>query len=139
MADPAVKIDPVSQVFAQVGQQEIEHLVEGFYRGVKEDPVIGPMYLEAVKTRGEEDLSGATMRLKEYLVGRFGGPPVYVEKYGHPRLRARHFPFPVDQDGRDRWIAIMNKSLEERAFPKEVDETLRGFFANLSVHMINKN
>ena len=132
------KTDPVSEVYGLVGEEEIGKLVEGFYRGVEADPVVGPLYLQAVQQRGEKDLSGASTRLREYLVGRFGGPPTYVEKYGHPRLRARHFPFPVDQDGRDRWLRIMEASMAERKFPQAVDESLRHFFTNLSTHMINK-
>lgn len=131
------KQDLVAEVYAQVGQAAIEKMVADFYVGVEADPIIGPLYSKAMKERGEPDLAGAKLRLTEYLVGRFGGPPVYVEKYGHPRLRARHFPFVVTQEGRDHWVVIMEKAVKDRAFPAPVEATLLEFFSGLSVHMIN--
>jgi len=131
------KRDLVAELYAQVGQSEIEKLVDDFYVGVAKDPIIGPLYEKAIKERGEPDLGGAQQRLAEYLVGRFGGPPVYVEKHGHPRLKARHFSFPVTQEGREHWMTIMEGAVKSRKFPAPVEATMMEFFSGLSVHMIN--
>ncbi len=59
------------------------------------------------------DLKGAEERLRDFLIFRFGGPQRYLELRGHPRLRMRHAPFPIDQTARDRWIELMNNALAE--------------------------
>ena len=74
--------------------------IAAFYRQVPGDPILGPMY-------PAHDLAGAETRLRDFLVGRFGGPQRYIEQRGHPRLRLRHAPFPIDPAARDRWLELM--------------------------------
>ena len=73
-------------LYSLVGEKGFERLVAAFYRQVPSDPILGPMY-------PADDLDGAEQRLRDFLVGRFGGPPRYIEQRGHPRLRMRHMPF----------------------------------------------
>jgi len=84
-----------------------------------------------------DDLAGAEMRLRDFLVGRFGGPQRYIEQRGHPRLRARHAPFTIDQRARDRWLQLMNRALDETKLAPESDALLREFFASTATFMIN--
>ena len=83
-------------------------LVRAFYAQVPGDAILGPMY-------PAEDLPGAEERLRDFLIGRFGGPPRYIEQRGHPRLRMRHMPFVIDRDARDRWVQLMDRALDESA------------------------
>ena len=78
-----------------------EQLVAAFYRGVATDPLLRPMYPEA-------DLAPAAERLRLFLEQYWGGPATYSERRGHPRLRMRHAPFPVDRAASDRWLAHMS-------------------------------
>lgn len=71
--------------------------MRAFYAQVPTDDILGPMY-------PPEDLAGAEERLRDFLVGRFGEPPRYIEQRGHPRLRMRHAPFKLDQRARDCWL-----------------------------------
>ena len=80
------------------------------------------------------DLAGSEQRLRDFLVGRLGGPPRYIEQRGHPRLRARHAPFHIDQAARDRWLALMHEALEEAALPAEAEQFLRTFLGE-DVHV----
>ena len=84
------------------------------------------------------DLAGAEERLRDFLVGRFGGPTRYIEQRGHPRLRMRHMPFPIDQAARDRWMALMSAALHEAALPPDAADILRQFFEGMSTFMINR-
>lgn len=93
--------------------------------------MLGPMY-------PPDDLAGAEERLRDFLIGRFGGPPRYIERRGHPRLRMRHNPFAVTAGARERWMQLMIRALEEMRFPREVDATLRAFFEAVSTMMINR-
>jgi len=83
-------------------------------------------------------MAGAEERLRDFLVGRFGGPQRYIERRGHPRLRMRHAPFAVDQVARDRWVTLMDKALDGSDLPEDVVSTLRGFFGQTATFMMNR-
>jgi hemoglobin len=117
-------------VFDAIGEDGFARLVRAFYAQVPNDDVLGPMY-------PAQDLAGAEQRLRDFLVGRFGGPARYIEARGHPRLRARHAPFPIDQRARDRWVALMTRALDETRLPVEADQILRRFFDSTATFMIN--
>ena len=63
-----------------------------------------------------QDLADAEQRLRDFLVGRFGGPSRYIEARGHPRLRMRHMPFAITPAARQRWLELMARALEEPGF-----------------------
>jgi hemoglobin len=83
------------------------------------------------------DLKGAEQRLRDFLVGRFGGPPRYMEQRGHPRLRMRHAPFVIDSAARNRWVELMSRALEEARLPREVELALLPFFEGVATMMMN--
>lgn len=114
-----------------IGEDGFHRLVAAFYRQVPDDDILGPMY-------PADDMDGAEERLRDFLVGRFGGPQRYMERRGHPRLRMRHMPFPIDQRARDRWVELMGKALDEAGFPPEADAMLRSFFDAVATMMINR-
>lgn len=115
-----------------MGEDGFRRLVAAFYRQVPGDDILGPMY-------PPDDLAGAEQRLRDFLVGRFGGPPRYIEQRGHPRLRMRHNPFAVTAGARDRWLQLMTRALEEARFPSDVDLVLREFFDTVATMMINRH
>jgi hemoglobin len=119
------------EIYSLIGEEGFHRLVRAFYRQVPEDEVLGPMY-------PKHDLAGAEHRLREFLIFRFGGPQRYIEERGHPRLRMRHAPFPIDQSARDRWMKLMDTALAEAQLPAEVVETLRPFFDGVATFMINR-
>jgi hemoglobin len=75
---------------------------------------------------------------RDFLIGRFGGPHTYIEQRGHPRLRARHSPFHINQAARDRWMRLMNSAFGEAALPEEAQRVLRKFLDEMSTFMINQ-
>ncbi len=121
---------PDHEIFRIVGDEGFARLVAAFYRRVPADDILGPMY----KVR---DLADAEWRLREFLVGRFGGPERYIQRRGHPRLRMRHNPFRIDQVARDRWMALMEAALLEADLPAQVLPALRAFFHDAATFMIN--
>jgi hemoglobin len=121
-----------SQIYARIGEDGFARLVRAFYAQVPTDDVLGPMYAQV------GDLPGAETRLRDFLIGRFGGPMRYVEQRGHPRLRQRHAPFHIDEPARDRWIALMMRALDTAGLPADATEVLRTFFASTATFMINR-
>ena len=117
-------------IYGQIGEAGFERLVRAFYAQVPEDDVLGPMY-------PKDDMIGAEERLKDFLVGRFGGPQRYMEQRGHPRLRMRHMPFKLNQHARDRWVQLMDRALDEAKLPKESEDLLRGFFHHMATFLMN--
>jgi len=75
----------------------------------------------------------------EFLSGWLGGPDLFVEKHGHPMLRKRHMPFPIDQDLRDQWMYCMDKALDAEIDNPLLREGLRKSLAQLASHMINQH
>lgn len=118
-------------VYAAIGEEGFERLIAAFYARIPEDDILGPMY-------PADDLAGAEARLRDFLVGRFGGPPRYMERRGHPRLRARHMPFPIDRAARERWLQHMHGALDAAALPGDADAVLRAFFDAASEMLINR-
>jgi hemoglobin len=119
------------QLYDLIGEQGFERLIREFYRQVPGDDILGPMY-----PAGE--LDAAEQRLRDFLIGRFGGPQRYIEQRGHPRLRMRHLPFPIDQRARDRWVALMERALQQADLPAEAVRVLREFFDGTATFMINR-
>lgn len=118
-------------VFEIVGEAGFDRLTKAFYDRVPADEILGPMY-----PKGQTEQ--ARVRLRDFLVGRFGGPQRYIEMRGHPRLRMRHMPFPIDINARDRWVELMTEALDEVGFPTAVAESLRRYFADTATFMINR-
>jgi hemoglobin len=119
------------EVYSAIGAEGFKRLVAAFYQQVPQDEILGPMYTM-------RDLPGAEQRLRDFLIGRFGGPQTYIEQRGHPRLRARHSPFSIDHTVRDRWMRLMDNALGEAALPVEAESVLRKFFNEMSTFMINQ-
>lgn len=112
-----------------------ERLVDAFYEGVAEDPVLLPLYPE------QPDLTGARHRLTLFLAQYWGGPTTYTEERGHPRLRMRHFPFPVGPLERDRWLLNMAAAVQavcaDGDIPDGIDDELMGYFVSAAEHLRN--
>jgi hemoglobin len=119
------------QVYDIIGDEGFTRLIHAFYAQVPADPLLGPMY-------PKDDLAGAEERLRDFLIGRFGGPQRYIERRGHPRLRMRHMPFAIDAAARNRWVTLMDRALEEAKLPEEVTGLLREFFHGMATFMMNK-
>ena len=117
-------------IFATLGEKGFEQLTKAFYRRVREDELIGPMY-------PDKDWAGAEERLREFLLFRFGAVTKYLEKRGHPRLRARHMPFRIGIAERDRWVLLMGEATEEVVADAGVRDALMEFFAKVADFLRN--
>jgi hemoglobin len=120
-----------SNIYSLIGEQGFERLIAAFYKQVPHDDLLAPMY-------AGRDLAEAEQRLRDFLVVRFGGPARYLEQRGHPRLRMRHAPFPIDRQARDRWVRLMDAAFQEAQLPSAAEQLLRAFFASTATFLMNR-
>ena len=85
------------------------------------------------------DLEGSERKLYEYLTGYLGGPPLYTEKYGHPRLRSRHFMAEIGPAERDEWILCFRRAMDETIEHPKLREIIWAPIERLAFYMQNKD
>ncbi|CDM58788.1 MULTISPECIES: group II truncated hemoglobin [Rhizobium] len=83
-------------------------------------------------------LDGSQEKFYEYLTGYFGGPPLYTDKRGHPRLRSRHFVAKIGPVERDEWLLCFRRALEETIANPKLREIILPPIERLAYHMQNK-
>jgi hemoglobin len=92
----------------KTGIENVRLLVETFYDIMDSDPKA--LALRAIH---QSDLTEAREKLFMFLAGWTGGPQLYIERYGHPRLRARHMPFAIGESERDQWMYCMISAMHK--------------------------
>ncbi len=115
------------------GEAGVRQLVDRFYDLMDREP-------EAADVRAlhATNLKVSREKLFLFLSGWLGGPPLYVEKFGHPMLRARHLPFAIAERERDQWLWCMERAIAEQEMPDELREFLREKLRPLADHMRNR-
>jgi hemoglobin len=97
------------------GEPVVRQLVDRFYDLMDLDPAYA-----GLRALHPAALDGSRDKLHWFLCGWLGGPQHYVERFGHPRLRARHLPYPIGIAERDQWMACMVQAMREL----QIDDTL---------------
>jgi len=106
------------------GEPGIRRLVDDFY-----DVMDDAAFADGVRALHPPALDGSRDKFFWFLCGWSGGPNHYIERFGHPRLRARHLPYPIATTERDQWLACMQQALVRQPWPEAVKESLlRSFF-----------
>ena len=115
------------------GEAGLRSLVDRFYDLMDSAP-------EAKQIRAfhAKSLKQSREKLFLFLSGWSGGPQLYVERFGHPRLRMRHMPFAIDGEARNRWVSLMDRALDAAALPPDVTDTLRAFFHSTATFLRNR-
>ena len=115
------------------GDAGIRRLVDRFYDLMDTAPEAA-----TIRRLHAHSLKASREKLHLFLTGWTGGPPVYVEKHGHPRLRMRHFPFAISTRERDEWLWCMDHALDAHDMPDALRAMLRERFHQLADHMRNR-
>ena len=101
--------DTPATAFDQLGGEAgVRTLVDRFYDLMELEPAYA-----GIRALHAPSLDAAREKLFLFLTGWLGGPPLYMDRYGHPRLRARHLPFAIGIDERDQWLACMRQALTD--------------------------
>lgn len=110
------------------GFDAIDKLVDDFYEIMSTDPVAEDCFA----THSGRDIRDSAEKLKYFLSGWTGGPQLYLEKIGHPRLRMRHFPFKIGVKEADQWLYCMRKALAKSSIEPGLQEHLMVAFKNVT-------
>ena len=115
------------------GEAAVHRLVEQFYNIMDSDPEF-----TGIRKLHGESLDETRKKLFMFLSGWLGGPQLYVEQYGHPRLRARHLPFPISISERDQWMGCMQKAMATLEIDDRLLQELTRAFSQTADFMRNK-
>lgn len=123
----------VSVFEALGGEPVLRSLVEAFYARMDTDPACS-----GIRALHPASLDGSRDKLFWFLCGWSGGPEHYVERFGHPRLRARHLPFPIATPERDQWLSCMDHALGATGIAGPLRERLMQSFFKTADWMRNQ-
>jgi hemoglobin len=115
------------------GETGLRALVDRFYDLMESSPEA-----ETIRAFHAKSLKQSREKLFMFLSGWSGGPQLYMEKFGHPRLRMRHLPFAIGSVERDQWLWCMNKALDESQLDPRVIQYLKNRFAETADFMRNQ-
>jgi hemoglobin len=124
---------PSKEIFARMGQNNVFKMCRDFYEELEKTP-LRPMF--------PADMGEASKKIAAFLTGVLGGPQLYLQQHGPPRMRARHLPFPIDDAARDHWLGAFKKTLvdadKKYNFPPEHLPRFLRFLEEFSAWMVNK-
>lgn len=124
---------PIRSHYERIGGAGVVRaLVERFYALMDTLPEAAP-----IRGMHAPDLALSIDKLYEFLSGWLGGPQLYVEKYGHPKLRARHLRVRIGASERDQWMLCMRRALEETVADPQLRRELGDALARVAEHMRN--
>jgi hemoglobin len=133
MTDSPARTDQPDRLFRAVGGEDgVRRLVDRFYDLMDSLPEAA-----GIRAQHPPSLDESRDKLSWFLTGWLGGPQHYVQRFGHPRLRARHLRVAIGAAERDQWMLCMRRALEEQVADRLVVETLCGSLARLADHMRN--
>ncbi|KIA79238.1 group II truncated hemoglobin [Chromobacterium amazonense] len=115
------------------GEGVVRWLADRFYDIMDSEPAAKPL-----RDMHPADLSGSRQKLFMFLSGWLGGPSLYMEAFGHPRLRMRHMPFAVDEAARDQWMLCMRQAVSELVVEDGLKDKLLEAFYNTADFMRNR-
>lgn len=133
MTDTATAAGTADTPYARLGgERAVRALVDRFYDLME----LEPRYAE-LRAVHPTTLEGSRDKLFWFLSGWLGGPDLYISRFGHPRLRARHLPYPIGVRERDQWLACMAQAMDEQDFDPVLAARLKESFAGTADWMRN--
>jgi len=124
---------PSPEIYKIMGEANIFRMMSDFYKELQKS---------AIRRLFPANMEEASQKSAASFVTILGGPPLYIQRYGPPRMRARHLPFEIDEEARQVWLACFEKILEDSdvkyGFPQQHLQGFRNFLKSFSAWMVNK-
>lgn len=116
--------------YEEIGAERLSRLIDAFYRRVGQHPKLKPIF--------PDDLTETARKQKQFMTQYLGGPNIYSEEHGHPRLRARHIPFPITPSRAQAWLECMSEAMDEVELSGKLRETFYNRLVLTAHHMVNR-
>ena len=130
--NPADIAGPSRDIYARMGRENLYRMIEEFYRELGSSPI---------RAMFPEDLVASSRKSAAFFAQLTGGPQEYSERFGPPRMRARHLPFRITPQARAEWLAcferILARAVDDFGFPAEHLDGFRQFLRKFSLWMVN--
>jgi hemoglobin len=124
---------PNPEIYRLMGDANIFKMMSDFYKELEQSEI---------RHLFPPNMEEASKKSALFFIGLLGGPPLYMQKFGSPRMRARHLPFEIDEAARQVWLKCFEKTLEEAevkyAFPSQHLQGFKDFLKSFSSWMVNK-
>ncbi|GJM34889.1 MAG: hypothetical protein DHS20C18_38900 [Saprospiraceae bacterium] len=117
-------------IYDELGAENLQIMVNRFYDFVVEDPVLSPLF--------KTDMEVVRQKQLMFLTQFFGGPNLYNETYGHPRLRMRHLPHAITEDAAVAWLKCMHRAVESLDISEDLKSQVFNSFPRVAAHMVNQ-
>lgn len=118
-----------NSLFERLGSENLRSLVNTFYSNVEQDKRISHLF--------KNDFEEIKRKQFAFLTQFLGGPPLYHEEFGHPRMRMRHMPHAITPDAAVAWLENMKKAIDSLPISDDLKLELFNAFPRLASHMIN--
>jgi hemoglobin len=115
------------------GEVGVRELVDKFYDYMDQHDDV-----QKLRNLHAKSLNASREKLFLFLSGWLGGPDLYVQKYGHPRLRARHLPFSIGIEERDQWMQCMHAAMQQIGLDEMLQKELSYAFSHTADFMRNR-
>lgn len=116
--------------YEEIGAERLSQLIDAFYARVAKHPKLKPIF--------PDDLTETARKQKQFLTQYLGGPNLYSEEHGHPRLKARHNPFPITPERAQAWLECMSEAMDEVELTGKFRETFYQRLVLTAHHMVNE-
>src|ERR1041384_350445 len=124
---------PHPEIYRAMGETNIFKMMSDFYKELENSDV---------RHLFPADMEEASQKSAAFFVTILGGPPLYFQKYGPPRMRARHLPFVINERARQIWLTCFDRTLEDADkkyhFPAQHLEGFKEFLKAFSAWMVNE-
>ncbi len=125
---------PQPSLYERIGEEAaLQRLVDRFYDLMESDPAVAPL-----RAMHAADLGPMRERLREFMTGWLGGPPVYFQRENARCMAMVHTPFPIDAAIREQWLSCMHRALDDCGVSAELQAPIRKALARMTEDMVNR-
>jgi hemoglobin len=117
-------------LYTQIGPERLRLLVTGFYNEVFSNELLRPLFAKSDRKLVEE-------KQFQFLTQFLGGPSLYSDTYGHPKMRMRHMPHKITVEAKNEWLSCMHRAINTLDLDEKIKNQLFEVFPKLAAHMVN--
>lgn len=116
-------------IYEMLGEDNLKTMVDRFYDLVQQNEIISPLF--------QGDFDSIRQKQFMFLSQFFGGPGLYTQEFGHPKMRMRHLPHQITIEAKDEWLKCMKEAVYSLDIPNNLKDAVYNSFPAVAQHMVN--